>query len=586
MDPSVWDRAMQMQAAGKADDAIAMVRVQQRLRPRDAELMNLMAVLLWGTGRLDEALRQAERAVALQPANGSFLNTLGVTLSFMGRLHDAVAAWERATAADPRNPLAWISLAGTLPRIERAGDGVAAGRRGAGLDPGSAAAHNALASALKNAGRMDEAIEAAREAVRIAPDDARLRSQLLLFMNYGSMPADALAREHRSFGAACPPARPAARTDPDPDRPLRIGVLSGDLKDHSVAFFVDAILDAMPAGSGCVAFSTMVAAEGDTTAARLRARFADWVEAWRLTDDGLDDAIRARKVDVLLELSGHTSGSRLAALRSAPAPVVVTAIGYPNTTGLPAVGWRIVDSVTDPPGSDALCTERLLRIDPCFLCYRAPEGAPDPAMPPEDAPVTFASFNNAAKVGDECAALWARVLASVPGSRLLLKSASLADPAVRATVSGRMAAAGISADRLELVARTASRAEHLALYARVHVALDTVPYNGTTTTCEAMWMGVPVACMLGDRHAARVSASLVAAAGHPEWAAADADGFVATATRLAGDRDGLARVRSGLRAGMAGSALMDAGAYGARFHAALRRGWSSWCDGQRPASRA
>ncbi len=580
MGPSAWDRAMAMQAAGKADDAIAMVRVQQRLHPRDPELMNLMAVLLWGTGRLDEALRQAERATALQPANGSFLNTLGVTLSFMDRLHDAVAAWERATAADPRNPLAWISLAGTLPRVGRSGDGVAAGRRGVELDPGSAAARNALAGALKNAGRMDEAVEAAREAVALAPGDARLRSQLLLYMNYASVPAVELAREHRAFGAACPPARDAARTDPDPGRPLRIGILSGDLKDHSVAFFVDAILDAVPAGSTCVAFSTMVAGEGDAVAARLRGRFAEWVDAWKLTDDALDEAIRARGIDVLVELSGHTSGSRLGALRSAPAPVIVTAIGYPSTTGLPAVGWRMVDSITDPPGSEAHCTERLLRIDPCFLCYRAPEGAPEPVMPPTGAPVTFASFNNAAKVGDECAALWARALAAVPGSRMLMKSASLADPAVRESVAARMAAAGIPAERLELVARTASRVDHLALYSHVHVALDTVPYNGTTTTCEAMWMGVPVVCMLGDRHAARVSASLVAATGHPEWAAGDADGFVATAVRLAGDPDGLARIRAGLRARMASSALMDAHAYGARFHAALRSAWAQRCTGR------
>jgi predicted O-linked N-acetylglucosamine transferase (SPINDLY family) len=577
MASSVWDRAMAMQAAGKAEDAIAMVRVQQRLRPRDPDLMNLMAVLLWGTGRLDESLRLLERAVALQPANGSFLNNLGVTLSFMNRLHDAVAAWERATSVDPRNPLAWISLAGTLPRIERAADGVTAGRRGIELDPGSPAAHNALASALKHAGSMADAVEAAREAVRLQPDDPRLRSQMLLFMNYASMPAEALAREHRAFGAACPPARAAASTTPDPDRPLRIGVLSGDLKDHSVAFFVDAVLDAVPEGSTCTAFSTMVAPEGDAAAARLRGRFGEWVDAWRLTDDGLDEAIRAREIDVLLELSGHTSGSRLAALRSAPAPVIVTTIGYPNTTGLPAVGWRIVDSVTDPHGSDAHCTERLVRIDPCFLCYRAPQDAPEPAMPAPDALVTFASFNNAAKVGDECAALWGRVLAAVPGSRLLLKSASLADAAVRATVVARMEAAGIASGRLELVARTASRAEHLALYSRVHVALDTVPYNGTTTTCEAMWMGVPVVCMLGDRHASRVSASLVTAAGRPEWAAADADGFVATAARLVEDRTALAAVRTGLRPRMACSALMDAAAYGARFHAAVRECWRGWC---------
>jgi predicted O-linked N-acetylglucosamine transferase (SPINDLY family) len=580
MDPAVWDRAMAMQAAGKAEDAIAMVRVQQRLRPRDPDLMNLMAVLLWGTGRLDESLRSLERAVALQPANGSFLNNLGVTLSFMNRLHDAVAAWERATSVDPRNPLAWISLAGTLPRIERAADGVTAGRRGIELDPGSPAAHNALASALKHAGSMADAVEAAREAVRLQPDDPRLRSQMLLFMNYASMPAEALAREHRAFGAACPPARSAASTAPDPDRPLRIGVLSGDLKDHSVAFFVDAVLDAVPEGSTCTAFSTMVAPEGDAAAARLRGRFGEWVDAWRLTDDGLDEAIRAREIDVLLELSGHTSGSRLAALRSAPAPVIVTAIGYPNTTGLPAVGWRIVDSVTDPSGSDAHCTERLVRIDPCFLCYRAPQDAPEPAMPAPDAPVTFASFNNAAKVGDECAALWGRVLAAVPGSRLLLKSASLADAAVRATVVARMEAAGIASGRLELVARTASRAEHLALYSRVHVALDTVPYNGTTTTCELLSLGVPVVTLRGDRHVARVGASILEAAGLHELVAEDEPWLVRLATELAADRPRLRALQAGLAARFLGSPVCDGPAFADRFAQLIRDQWRLRCGRQ------
>jgi predicted O-linked N-acetylglucosamine transferase (SPINDLY family) len=287
--------------------------------------------------------------------------------------------------------------------------------------------------------------------------------------------------------------------------------------------------------------------------------------------------VRRRGIDVLLELGGHSGEPRLLALAGKPAPVIVTAIGYPNTTGLPAVDWRVVDAITDPPGSERLCTERLLRLDPCFLCYTPPEHAPEPAMPAADAPVTFGSFNNAAKIGPASIALWARVLQAVPGSRLLLKSQTLSDATGRARIERRFAEAGVDASRLELIAYSKTREEHLALYGRVHVALDTTPYNGTTTTCEALWMGVPVVATLGDRHAARVSASLLHAAGHPELVATDADAFVALAAKLAQDRARLTTLRSGLRDTLRASPLCDAPAYAARFHDAIRACWRQWC---------
>ena len=298
--------------------------------------------------------------------------------------------------------------------------------------------------------------------------------------------------------------------------------------------------------------------------------------------DSLDDAIRAERIDVLVELSGHTGANRLTALASKPAPVIVSAIGYPNTTGLPAVDWRVVDSITDPPGAEAFCTERLLRLDPCFLCYRPPDLDVEPAMPAAD-PVTFGSFNNSAKIGAECTALWARVLQAVPGSRLLVKTQTLADPAVQQAIRRRLAEGGIDEDRVELIAQASTRAEHLALYGRVHVALDSVPYNGTTTTCEALWMGVPVVALLGDRHASRVSASLLSAAGHPEWVAEDAEGVVRIAAALAGDTPHLAAIRSSLRDELRASPLLDSKAYAQRFHAAIRGCWREWCASQRPA---
>jgi predicted O-linked N-acetylglucosamine transferase (SPINDLY family) len=310
---------------------------------------------------------------------------------------------------------------------------------------------------------------------------------------------------------------------------------------------------------------------------RYRELTDEWVEAAAMDDATLDAAIRMRRIDVLLELSGHTNGGRLRALDRKPAPVIVTAIGYTNTTGHPAVDVRIVDSITDPPGSEAFATERLVRIDPCFLCFTPPEDAGTPTLPPVDAPITFGSFNLAAKIAPEAIAMWSAAMAAVPGSRLLLKCRTLVDPGTRQRLVDRLVAGGIAADRVETLAYSRSVADHLALYSRMHVALDTFPYHGATTTCEALWMGVPVVTLVGDRHAARVGASLLAAAGWPELVASTTEEFARRAAGLATDRSRLAEFRATARDRLRASPLLDSAAYAARFHAALRECWRRHC---------
>jgi predicted O-linked N-acetylglucosamine transferase (SPINDLY family) len=344
-----------------------------------------------------------------------------------------------------------------------------------------------------------------------------------------------------------------------------------------VGHFAPALVAHRTKGLRFEAFSSGMPRPGDPRAAELRERFEAWHECASMTPESLDAAMRAAGIDVLIELGGHTDSGRLTALVGKPAPVIISAIGYPNTTGLPAIDWRLVDAITDPPGSEHLCTERLLRLDPCFLCYSPSEGAPEPALPPPEAPITFGSFNNAAKIGPATVELWASVLRSVPGSRLLLKSQTLSDAAGRARIERRLVDAGIEASRVELIAYSSTRNDHLSLYHRVHVALDTTPYNGTTTTCEALWMGVPVITMLGDRHAARVSSSLLRAAGHPELVAHDPEDFARRATDLSRDRARLAALRAGLRTRLASSTLCDATTYATRFHQAIRASWRQWC---------
>jgi predicted O-linked N-acetylglucosamine transferase (SPINDLY family) len=580
MADTIWDRAQREAAAGRLDSALSMVRLHIKMRPKDLDAINLLGTLLQEAGRADEAIVQYQRLIAMAPDRPAYRHNYANSLLDAKRPREAIAQWEQLLSAHPDYLLGWIALSVAYLEIDDTPRAIEAGRRAVAMAPDLAPAAGNLGFALGRAGELEEAVEVLQRGVDANPTEHRLRSSLLMLLNYSTRPQAEILAAHRRYGDMFGAPREPARTPRDPERALRVGILSGDLSDHSVAFFLLPVLQHAHAGITLEAFSNGIPKPDDARAKQLRGLFGAWHECASMSPEGLDAAIRDRAIDVLLELSAHTESGRLPALASKPAPVIISAIGYPNTTGLPAVDWRVVDSITDPPGSEHLCTERLLRLDPCFLCYSPPQEAPEPALPADDAPITFGSFNNAAKIGPTSIDLWARVLKAVPGSRLLLKSQTLSDAAGRARIERRFVEAGIEASRLELVAYSKTRQEHLELYRRVHVALDTTPYNGTTTTCEALWMGVPVITTLGDRHAARVSASLLHACGHPELVAKDAEAFVQLASTLAQDRARLATLRASLRGELRASPLCDAPAYAARFHAAIRDCWKQWCARQ------
>jgi predicted O-linked N-acetylglucosamine transferase (SPINDLY family) len=574
------ERARREAAAGRLDSALSMVRLHIKMRPKDLDAINLLGTLLQDAGRADEAIVQYQRLIAMAPDRPAYRNNYANSLLDAKRPREAVAQWEQLLSTHPDYLLGWIALSVAYLEIDDTPRAIEAGRRAVAMAPDLAPAAGNLGFALGRAGELEDAIAVLQRGVDANPTIHQLRSSLLMLLNYAARPASDLTQRHREYGTALGAPVNAARTSAEPDRSLRVGILSGDLCEHSVGFFVGALVADRPAGTRFEAFSTGIPRPQDPRTALLQPMFDAWHECASMSAEGLDAAIRSARIDVLIELGGHTETGRLPALANKPAPVIISAIGYPNTTGLPAVDWRVVDSITDPPGSEHLCTEGLLRLDPCFLCYSPPSEAPEPAMPADDAPITFGSFNNAAKIGPTSIELWARVLKAVPGSRLLLKSQTLSDAAGRARIEKRFVEAGIEASRLELVAYSKTRNEHLELYNRVHVALDTTPYNGTTTTCEALWMGVPVITTLGDRHAARVSASLLHACGHAELVAKDPEAFVALAKTLATDRARLSTLRSGLRETLRTSPLCDAPAYAARFHAAIRECWKQWCETQ------
>lgn len=568
--------------ADRLDDAIAAYRQAVRFKPGHANAHYNLGNVLKARASLDEAAASYRQAIAVRPDFAEAHSNLGNVLHEQRKHEEALDAYGRAIALRPDLPEVHYNRGNALRETGRLGDAVAAYRAAIRARPDYAEAHGNLGIALMSQGRTAEAVDAYRQAIRIKADYPEAHSNLLFCLNYldGETP-QAISAAHREwgerYGGAPPPA--AHANDRNPDRKLRIGYVSPDLREHSVAYFVLPLLQAHDPQAVDV-FCYADVAQSDFMTGQLRTLAGHWRDTAAMPDAALADLVRADGIDILVDLAGHTAHNRLLALARKPAPVQATWLGYSNTTGLRAVDYRIVDAVTDPPGeADNLASETLLRLPGGFLCYGGMKGAPAPAVPPclQSGAVTFGSFNNPSKLSPATLDAWANLLKRLPQARLLLKGKSLADPATRDLLLTRLRERGVADERVELVAWVASSAAHIALYERIDVALDPFPYNGTTTTCEALWMGVPVVTLRGDRHAGRVGASMLTRIGADDWIADTAEAYVDIAAALAGDPQGLADTRSSLRARMQASPLCDRDAFARDMEAAYRDMWRRWC---------
>lgn len=349
-------------------------------------------------------------------------------------------------------------------------------------------------------------------------------------------------------------------------RGMRIGVMSPDLRDHSVAMFIEPVMKQLH-GMGVEVYAYFTGTREDAVTQRFKGYVAGWRSIAQLGRSGLARAAGADTLDVLIELGGLFSGHAVDILMQRPARKMISYLGYPNTTGLSCVDARIVDSITDSDSAQDVCKERLYHLDPCFVCFGAPEYAPPVAAAPYESNnyITFCSFNNIRKINQPLLALWAGVLRNVPDSRLLLKAAGLGEELMQAQIISEFTRAGVDAARIEMVGYASSPADHLGTYARADIALDTVPYNGTTTTCEAAWMGVPTVTLLGNAHRSRVGASLMSSLGLERLVAKDTNSYITIAKELSSDRAGLSTMRARMRAKMSASPLMDAAGFTNRF---------------------
>lgn len=561
--------------AGALAEAEAELSEAARLAPGIAQIHNNLGNVLRATGRHGAAAECYRAAIGLKPDYGEALANLGVVLQETGDLDGAADCYRKALALDPGAALAMTHLGTVLAARGQLGEAEAAHRAAIAAAPRLHGPHNNLGIVLKDQGRLPEAVAEYRQALERRPDDAAIHSNLLMALCYDPKSDESrLYAAHRAYGERQEIADPQPfGNDRNPDRVLRVGYVSPDLYSHSVASFFEPVLRGHDRSRiHAICYSDLV--QGDAVTERLRALADGWRDTGGVPDADLADAIRTDAIDILVDLAGHTANNRLPVFARRAAPLQVAWIGYPATTGLGRMDWRVTDRWADPEGaSDRWHSERLLRLDSGFLCYQAPEDAPAPPARRAGGPPVFGSFNNLSKVNDGVIEVWAALLRAEPAARLLLKSRQLADAAVRTRIGTAFAALGVAADRLDLRGRIASRSEHLAAYGAVDVALDTFPYNGTTTTCEAVWMGVPVATLAGSRHAARVGASLLRRAGFAEWVAGSPDDYVAAARALLAGRPEPAA----LRAAFAASPVMDAGAIVRDLEGAFRRIWRDWC---------
>jgi len=568
---------------GKFEQAVAEYRRALAINPGSPEAHNNLGNALRGAGKYEESLACFDKAIALQPDYAGARSNRGNTLRMLGKLEEAVEEYRAALKIEPNNAETISNLGCAFLDQRKFLEAMEELRKAIGLRPNFVKAHASLGITLTDLGRVDEAIAEYRKAVSFGPTNAEAHSNLLMTMHYSTkVEGRELFEEHRRWDQRH--ARPLAKfivphgNVRDAGRRLRVGYISPDFRGHPVSFFFEPILeshDREQVEVFCYSDAMMV----DETTDRLRSRADRWREIVRRPHDEVAGIIREDRIDILVELSGHTDSNRLQTMARRPAPVQVTYLGYPDTTGLDAIDYRLTDACADPAGAEELHSEQLVRLSGCAWCYRPAGDGPEVGALPsrKRGHVTFGSFNVLPKINEELMEAWGRILKAMPGSKLVVKTRNMDYEPVRERVWGVFEAFGVARERVELRGSDLSIREHLQRYNEVDVALDPFPYNGTTTTCEALWMGVPVVTLAGERHAGRVGVSLLTNVGLGELVAPTKDRYVEIALALASDVERLANLRAGMRDRVRGSALMDAAGFTRGLEEEYRRMWGAWC---------
>ena len=576
-----------LQKLGRFEDAASLYREALALAPDNPISHNNLGNALRTLGDAKGALESLRKAVDIEPGFAEAFNNLGILYQQCGKYDEAVETFHQALALRSEFVLAHINLGNALRRQGRFDDSLDAFRGAIAVEPDHVLVHNEMAMVYHDMGRTDDAIATLRRTLELKPEFPEAHSNLLFLQSYHSLltPGESL-REHRRWEALhAPPERIEVqphRNARTTDRRLRIGYVSPDFRDHVVSFFVEPLLEHHDREAVEV-FGYAEVANPDAITARLSARADHWRSTVGLSDDRVAEMVRDDRIDILVDLAGHTAGHRLAVFARNPAPVQATYLGYFATTGLSAMDYWINDGVVHPETTIQQTAEDVYRLPRCWVCYQPRDDAPGVAPPPSadagTSGVTFGSFNNLNKVSPRTIAMWAGVLCAVPDSQLLIKSRPLGNELVQERLRAGFADHGIEGDRLLLYGSVAGSGNHMAMYNRIDVGLDSFPFTGGATTLDALWMGVPVITLIGETHAERMSASLLTALDRPEWIADREEAFIAKAAALAADEDHRVSLRAGQRQRMAESTLCDGAGLARAMEDAYRDMWRRYLDG-------
>jgi protein O-GlcNAc transferase len=574
------------QFQGKTDEAVASYEQALRLRPDFAAVHNNLGAIHASRARWDDAIARYRRVLELEPNSADACNNLGIAFINQGMRADAAAAFQQAIAIDANLAAAHNNLGNVFKELRRLDEAVACYNRALELQADYADAYNNLGVTLTAQGQWDEATYCYQQALNYRPNSTVAHSNLLSCWNYDpTAESDALFAEHQRWADrhACVPPQTVYRNDRNPDRILRVGYVSPDFFRHAVADFLKPIFASHDPGQVEVYCYAQVFAP-DATTAYFQAHSSGWRSTVGQPDANVAEQIRKDEIDILVDLAGHTANSRLLAFAYQPAPVQITYLGYPNTTGLATVDYRLTDAIADPLGEPVRHTEELVRL-PLAFCYkpleRAPSVSPAPAL--ASGRITFGSLNNLAKLNDQVIDLWCAILRAVPTSRLLIFRDSLRGSG-EAYFHRQFVARGISPDRFDLSHAVLDGQEHLGVYDSIDIALDPFPWSGHTTTCEALWMGVPVVTLYGKRYAARMAACALSSLGMTDFIAETQQKYLQIAAGSANDVGRLARLRCGLRERMRASRLCDGRGFTRSLEQTYRELWRRWCAGRPPES--
>ena len=566
--------ALALKEDGSLDEAVSVCRKALEIYPENFRTYFILGALLKGHGKPEEAVSCYQNALSIDPDHAETYSNLGDALSGQGKTNEAIICFQKALRLKPDDFKTYNNLGNTLRKQGKLSMAVEAYKKALEIEPGYATACNNIAGTVLKQGKVAEAIKGYQEAVAIQPDYAIAHSNLLLTYNYQNhKDPEWLFSQHRNWAktyALSEGDNPIFNPGIGPaDRKIRIGYCSPDFRTHSVAYFLEAIIKTHDrSGFEIFCYSDVICPNEVT---RAFARSVDcFTNIAGIDNITVADQIRRDKIDILVDLAGHTAGYRISLFSIKPAPIQVTYLGYPNTTGLTSMDYRLTDARADPPGlTDHLYTEKLVRLPHTFLCYTPPEKSPEIEITAnrDSSQIIFGSFNNRAKITPEVVRAWAKILTQVSDARIVLKSGAFADSETRKILIDLFMENGVERSRIELVSHIPSMFDHLQLYNRIDIGLDTFPYNGTTTTCEALWMGVPVITLAGKTHRSRVGASLLSNVGLEDLIAETVEEYVEKGVSLANNVKKRKSIHRDLRSRMARSFLMDS----ARFTRSLER---------------